>query len=408
MKLLLINKFLYPKGGDALSTFSTGALLSMKKNEVIYWGMDHPQNPPYPDRDLFVSEIDYHRPLALGKKFGLSLGIFYSLESKRKVQKLIQREKPDLVHLNNFAHQISPSILDVFRAHGLPAVMTMHDYKLVCPNYLMLWKGKPCERCRHGRYYWCAVRRCTHRSFLKSVVNTAEMYLHHRLLRIYDGIGLFISPSRFLMEKVKEMGFRGEAVHLPNFVDPKAYTPCWSSIEGEICYVGRLSSEKGILTLLEAMKGLPLRLKIIGEGPLRQAIEDKIKRERMENVSLLGYRSGKELEKEIGEASAVVVPSEWYENSPRVIYEAFAMGKPVIGARIGGIPELVEDHRTGLTFEPGNPEDLKEKIRFLSENREAFLEMGRNGRKFIEENFDPDLYYEKLMTLYRKTMKKDA
>lgn len=408
MKLLLINKFLYPRGGDALSTLATGALLSMKGKEVVYWGMDHPQNPPYPNQDLFVSEIDYHRPLSLARKVRLSINILYSTEAKKKMERLIQREKPDLVHLNNFAHQISPSVLDVFQAHGLPAVMTLHDYKLVCPNYLMLWKGKPCERCRDGRYYWCAAHRCTHRSFFKSMVNTAEMYLHHRLLHIYDGIGLFISPSRFLLEKIKEMGFRAEGVYLPNFIDRGAYSPCWSSGEDGLCYVGRLSPEKGILTLLEAVKGLPLRLKIIGEGPVRQAVENKIKGEEMENVSLLGYRSGKALEKEVGEAAAVVVPSEWYENSPRVIFEAFAMGKPVIGARIGGIPELVEDHRTGLTFEPGNPEDLREKILFMSDNREAFREMGRNGRMWIEEHFDPHLYYEKLMALYRKAMKKDA
>ncbi|OOP55715.1 MAG: group 1 glycosyl transferase, partial [Candidatus Brocadia carolinensis] len=210
MKILLINKSLYRKGGDAISTIDTGHLLSSKGHEIIFWGMDHPLNPRYPYEDYFVSKIDYKNQRGILQPVKMATGMIYSYEAKRNIEKLIKIEGPDIVHLNNFAHQISPSILHIFSKYRIPVVMTMHDYKLVCPTYTLTLHDIPCERCKNGRYYQCFINKCTKNSYLKSFLNTVEMYLHHSILHIYDLIDVYISPSKFLKAKCEEMGFRGK------------------------------------------------------------------------------------------------------------------------------------------------------------------------------------------------------
>ena len=161
MKILLINKFLYPKGGAAISTLTTGNLLQQKGHEVFFWGMDHPKNPSYPHSEYFVSYVDYNKPQSVSGKFKSAVNLLYSFEAKEKMAAYLNIVRPDIVHLNNFAHQISPSILDVFAKYKIPTVMTIRDYKLVCASCGLLAKGKPCEKCRGGKYYWCFFSRCT-------------------------------------------------------------------------------------------------------------------------------------------------------------------------------------------------------------------------------------------------------
>jgi len=197
------------------------------------------------------------------------------------------------------------------------------------------------------------------------------------------------------------MGFKGEIVHLPNFIHVAEFDPCFNFKERTICYIGRLSAEKGILTLIEAVKGLDVKLKIIGEGPLKQTVEDWVKSKDVKNVELLGYMSGQNLKEEIQRCMFTVIPSEWYENNPRSVIESFALGKPVIGARIGGIPELVRDNDTGLTFESGNVNDLRTQISKLVNNPADIERMGRNARRFVEEELNPDKHYDGLMKIYQ-------
>ncbi len=408
MKIFLINKFLYPKGGDAISTLTTGKLLENKGHKVTFWGMDHPENPDYLYKDLFVSHADYNKQNWISEQFKAAANLLYSFEAKSKIKKLLEIEKPDIVHLNNFAHQISPSILDVFAKHNIPTLMTMHDYKIVCPTYSMLADDNPCERCKDGRYYWCFLNRCTKTSYLKSLLNTLEMYLHHKILHIYDKIGVFISPSMFLKNKVKEMGFDGKVVYLPNFVRVEQFAPCYEPKENSIVYVGRLSHEKGVGTLLKAVRGLDIHLKIIGDGSLKESLKFKVKSEKLDNVEFLGYRSGDDLKNEVRNSMALVIPSEWYENNPRSVIEAFALGKPAIGARIGGIPELVKDGKTGYTFESGNVEDLRDKIECLLKDPDSAIERGKNARRFVEENLNPEKHYQKLMKIYQIAINKHA
>lgn len=403
MKILLINKFLYPRGGDAICTLATGELLRAHGHEVIFWGMDHPENPEYPHKDLFVDNIDFQHSGGVKKQLTAALNILYSLEAKKKIRALLERERPDVVHLNNFAHQISPSILDAIKQFNIPTVMTMHDYKLVCPAYSMTLNGQPCDQCRDGRYIQCFRNRCTKGSRAKSLINTVEMYLHHKILHIYDKLNVLISPSRFLKDRCHEMGLKREIVHLPNFVPVEDYRPQYEWNEKAITYVGRLSVEKGIRTLVQAMKGLDVRLKVIGDGPLREELDAHVRAEKIDNVVFLGYRSGEDLRNEMRDSMACVLPSECYENNPRSVIEAFALGKPVIGARIGGIPELVRDNETGWTFEAGHAGDLREKIQtLLHTDSETIMTMGRTARKEAEERFSAEKHYEGLMAIYTK------
>ncbi|MCX7957128.1 MAG: glycosyltransferase [Endomicrobia bacterium] len=401
MRIILINKFLYPKGGAEISVFETGKIISQKAHRVYFWGMKHPENFYFPYSEYFVENVDYNKKLSLLEKIIISLNVLYSFEAKKKIEKFISEvAKPDIVHLNNFAHQISPSILDVFYKYKIPTVMTMRDYKLVCPIYTMLSKEEVCEKCKNGKYYWCFLKRCNKSSYSKSLINTIEMYLHHKFLHIYDKINIFISPSKFLAEKVKQMGFKRKIVILPNFVWVDEFLPEYSWQEDAICYFGRLSFEKGLNTLIDAIKGLSITLKIIGEGPLGESLKIKVRNENINNVKFLGHLTGDFLYNEIKKSMFVVLPSEWYENNPRSMLEAFALGKPVIGSRIGGIPELVIDNFTGLTFEPKNVEDLRSKIIYLVKNTDKIVEFGKNARKFVEENNNPNKHYQELVLIY--------
>lgn len=405
MKILLINKFLYPRGGDAICTLETGSLLSEKGHDVVFWGMKHPGNQNFMYEKYFISNIDYNKDLGVFQKLKNSLKILYSLEAKAKISSLLKEWKPDIVHLNNFVHQISPSILDVFKRFNIPTVMTMHDYKLVCPAYTMLSKGSLCDKCKSGKYYHCFLNKCTKHSTMKSLINTIEMYFHHKILKIFNKIDIFISPSKFLMNKVKEMGFNHDIVYLPNFIDLRKYEPFCEAEDKSIVYFGRLSKEKGLITLIDAVDGIDVDLRIIGEGSEKEFLLDKLKSEGITNVNFVGYKKSNELLNEVKKTLFVVMPSECYENNPRVCLEAFALGKPVIGARIGGIPELIQGKQTGLTFEAGCVEDLREKIKYLLVNQDKIIEMGKNARKFVEENFNSEKHYQDLMKIYQKAIK---
>jgi len=209
-----------------------------------------------------------------------------------------------------------------------------------------------------------------------------------------------------MLNKVREMGFKKKIVYLPNFVDIEEFKPQYEWEEDSIVYMGRLSYEKGVVTLIDAVKGIPIKLKIIGDGPLRETLISKAEGENIDNVEFLGYKTSNELKKLVKKSMFTVLPSECYENSPRVVLESFALGKPVIGARIGGIPELVMDEETGLTFEAGDRKDLKEKIMFLINSPNRIIEMGKNARKFAVEKFNSDRYYSKLMQIYQAAKNK--
>lgn len=407
MKILLVNKYLFPKGGDASITFSIGELLREKGNVVYYWGMDDQRNGNLPYSEFFISNVDYYSKMPLKKKITLAFRVIYSFHAKKQLKKMLKKVQPDIVHLNNIAHQISPSILHTIKKFRIPVIMTLHDYKLVCPYWYLLRKANPCEKCRNRQYFWCFIYRCTMDSYVKSLINTLEMYIHHTFIRIYSLVDVFISPSRFLLKKMQEMGFSRKIHFHGNFLHLDEYVPAFTYSEQSICYFGRISGEKGLYDLADAVKAINIRLKIIGSGRIFDSLRKKIKKEKINNIELMGFFEKEELLKEVKKSMFVILPSRCYENNPLSILESFASGKPVIGSRIGGIPELVVDHHTGLTFESGNVDDLKDKICYLLNTPGEIIRMGKQARKFVEKLLDPEEYYYRLMNLYKCAIEKN-
>lgn len=404
MNIVLAHKFFYRRGGADNSFFATADLLRRKGHNVIFFSMQDERNAPSEYERYFVSNVDYEKP-GLKNKIDAAIKLLYSFEAKSKIEQLIKREKPDLAHLNNIYHQISPSIIHGLKKFNIPIVMTLRDCKLVCASYTMSYHGNICEACKNAKYYNCFLKGCVKDSRAKSLLNTIEMYLHHKIFSIYDLIDVFIAPSLFLKNKIEEMGYRGKIVHLPNFVQVDELLPQYHWEENSIVYFGSLSEIKGVFTLIRAMKDIPhVNLKIIGEGPLREPLEEETKKNALQNINFLGFKSGEELNNEVRKSMFVVLPSEWYENNPRAIIEGFALGKPAIGSRIGGIPELVRDDETGFTFQAGDLEDLKKKILLLVKNPEKILLMGKRARSFVEQELNPEKHYEKLMEIYKQAM----
>lgn len=406
MKILLINKFLYPRGGDAIVTLSTGDLLESHGHQVIYWGMKSPHNRSFAHSDLFIDEVDLNDETSGRNKLRIAGNLLYSLEARTKIKNLIKRiGVPDMIHLHNFAHQISPSILHVFERLRIPCVMTMHDYKMVCATYTLLSGDQLCDKCSTGAYWNCFQQGCVKSSKAKSLLNTAEMYLHHRFLNIYKSIDTFISPSQFMKDKVAAMGFRWPVKVLPNFINGHDYSPESSVSEKVIGYVGRLSKEKGIATLIQSIKNLPdVQLKIMGDGPLRGELQEMVRSQNMSNILFLGHLTAEQLKKEMGACMFMVCPSEWYENNPRSVIESFALGKPVIGARIGGIPELVRDDVTGMTFTCGNAGELRYAISRLTANPDRCTVMGQRARQWVLDELNPFKHYRQLISIYQQAI----
>jgi glycosyltransferase involved in cell wall biosynthesis len=405
VKILFINKFFFLKGGSENSFFETAKLLEKNGHEVAFFSTTHPKNVDSTYSKYFISGVNFEKSDRLTQKVIAAGRILYSFEAKRKLERLVKEEKPELIHLHNIYHQISPSILHTLQHFNVPVVMTLHDYKMVCPVYTLFNKGRICEKCLHKKFYHCLLQKCCKDSYLKSFLATIEMYLHHNILNIYKFIDAFICPSYFLKEKIEALNYHAKVFYVPNFINIHNFVPSYTWTEKTLVYFGRLSQEKGLFTLLSAIKGLGVTCKIIGDGPTRNDLEKKAKHEQIINVVFLGYKPQKELIAEIQKAMFVVLPSEWFENNPFSIIEAFALGKPVLASRIGGIPELVTDFKTGLTFEPGTIDELRNHIQYLSEHSELIVELGKNARRFAEQHFCSEKYFRDLMNIYHLVMK---
>lgn len=407
MRVLNVNKFYRLVGGSERYYFDLANLLTSRGHQVIPFSMLYSHNRETPYNKYFVSYLDYNQIslrniLRLGPKIVGKM--VYSLESKRQIEKLIKDTKPDIAHIHMIDHQISPSILDSLKKLGIPMVQTLHEYKLICPNYRLYIERKKeiCERCKGGRYYNTVVHRCLKDSMLGSFLASFAMYVH-KMLKVYEkNIDTFIVPSRFARDKMLEFGVDPKKlVFLPYMVDTESFSPNYSH-SNYFLYFGRLSKEKGLFTLLHAMKNFRNSLLyVVGSGELEDELTAFLEQNGMDNVKLMGYKTGEELRSLIREARFVVVPSEWYETFGLTIVESFACGKPVIGADIGGITELINPE-TGLLFQPGNSEDLTEKIEYFLSHPSLLKEMGLKARQFVHTNLSPTKHYEKIMSLYRK------
>ncbi|HQF69722.1 MAG TPA: glycosyltransferase family 4 protein [Promineifilum sp.] len=408
MKILMVNSFNYVRGGAERCFLDLSALLAARGHEVVPFAMQHPLNRPS-DYDVdFVSYMDFPTELAkpgIGPKLEVAERILYSREARRKIEQLVADTRPDLVHIHGFIHEMSTSILPALKKAGLPVIQTLHDYKIVCPNTTFISQETICERCRGHRYYNIARYRCKRGSRMASILAGAEMYFHE-VFRLYEpNIDLFISPSDFLAAKVQEHGIRKPIVTIPNFISPAQFQPRYEP-ENYFIFVGRLVRTKGILTLLEAMRRIDTtaELRVAGAGELEAELRAFAAAHGLSNVKFLGHLDTAQLTRTMQGALFTVQPSEWYENYSMTVIESLACGTPVVGARIGGIPEQIQDGRNGLLFESGNAAELAEKMQALLDRRELAVEMGRNGRRQVEEVNGPDAHYDQTLRAYERVM----
>jgi len=416
MNILHINKYHYHRDGASNIYLNTASILEEKGHRSVFFAMHNPDNiKQCATSEYFMPFLDLnYGDFSIVDKLKIFGRLLYSFEAKKRLSTLLDKYSVDIAHIHNIYHHISPSILREFKKRKIPVVMTLHDYKLVCGSYSMIVGGKPCDACRDKKYFMKIKKRCVKDSLIKSILTTCEMYLHHKILGIYDNVDVFISPSLFLLNKLREMGFDNKIAHLPNFIDIKAFdalTPAEKAKENSVVYFGRLSREKGLRTLVKAAelllrKNKRIEIKLIGEGPLRDELEGEVKSKCIKNVRFLGFKANENLFREVIKSMVAVIPSEWYENNPVSILVSFAMGIPVIGARIGGIPELIKDNETGLTFEPGNASDLQEKICNLVERPDRLIKMGEKARRLVKEKFNAERYYSGLMRIYQIAIEK--
>ena len=398
----MVNKFHCLKGGSETYYFALKRLLTQRGHTVIDFCMADKENQPSPYSGYFVSRQDYHGHSGVFQKAVMAGKFVYSLEAKKKFSRLVRDTRPNLLHLHMFHHQISPSILDVVRAEGLPAVYTAHDLQLLCPNYQMRCHGAVCEACLNGQVFSCVRNRCVMDSFGKSALSALENKLH-RARGIYDVLRYIITPSAFYRELFLRAGYAPErVVHLPNFLhEPETVSLGNNADAPYILFSGRLTEEKGIKTLLEAVTNTEIPLRIAGTGPLEGAVRAAIREKKLTNVQVLGFLRGDALLREISEARAIVLPSEWYENGPYSAIEGLCFGRPLIGSRIGGIPELIRGN--GILTEPGNVDELRQALQTMLKLPEAqWLEMSRASRKMFEERHTAHVYAEGLGQVYGK------
>ncbi len=397
MKILLVNKFLYPKGGSERYLFDLAELLRAKGHQVEFFGMDDPRNIVETPKEKLVKNIDFHKKSLSTLLYPFK--IIYSSEARHKIRRIIKEFRPDLVHLNNYNFQITPSIIYELKKHKIPVVQTLHDPVLVCPSHLLynVRTGSICEKCKGRKYRNCMITQCIHGSLFRSMLGMFEGYLYYKL-KTYDYIEKFICPSQFLADKLIDFGVRKEKLTvIPNFIHSMDYSDMPRE-RNYFLYFGRISREKGMVTLLSAVKALPgIQFVFAGSGPLESMLQG------LDNGRWVGFKQGEELRDLIRGSIATIYPSEWYENSPLSILESFGLGVPVIGSNIGGIPELIEDQFNGLLFEPKNIADLVDKIKYLDERKELRDGYSRNCLK-SSKSFSREKYYQNIFNLYQKVV----
>lgn len=397
MKVLVANNYYYLRGGCERVMFNDIRAMSAHGLDIVPFSAADPDNFPTEYSSYFVPGANIRATDALGRAEAAVDAIHCSRTAKA-FDRMLDDVKPDLIHCHNVYGRLSTSILGIAKKHSVPAVLTVHDYKVVCPSYLMLRDGKPCSACIDGGYYRCAVNRCHKGQVAASIVYSIEAYWS-RLTGNYGAVSSFLCPSHFIAGLLRQSGIDETRVcYHPNCVEPADYAP---SYEGQyVLSVGRLSYEKGLPTFLEAMLGTKVPVRVAGTGPMESSLREMAANDG-NSIVLEGHCSGDRLAELYRNAAFVVVPSEWYENAPMSILESFAYGKPVIGTRIGGIPELITEGEHGYLVDPGNKDQLRAVICELWNNRVAQHGMGRNARRLIETKFAQSSRTTSLLNIYR-------
>jgi glycosyltransferase involved in cell wall biosynthesis len=385
MKILVAHNRYQQRGGEDESTSLEVALLKSRGHEVIEFVEDNQR----------ISRLT---------SLEVASRTIWSQESYRRLRRRIREQRPDLVHLQNFFPLISPAAYYAARAEGVPVVQTLRNYRLLCPNALFFRDGHACEDCLGKALPWPGVVHACYRGNRAATGVVAAMLVTHRGLRTWKRmVDTYVALTDFARQKFIQGGIPSEKIIVkPNFVHPDPGPG--GGRGGYALFVGRLSPEKGIGTVLAAWEqsGEPLALKIVGDGPLAGQVIEAAKR--LPRVEWLGRRPVEEVYRLMGEASVVIFPSEWYETFGRVAVEAFAKGTPLIAANIGAIAELVDHGRTGLYFRPGDPKDLAAQVEWILSHPTELAEMRRAARAEFEAKYTAERNYRMLTSIYRSAI----
>ena len=408
MKVLLVNAFNYRKGGSETVMFNTADLLREHGHEVMHFTLRWPENLPDENRDFFPQSKETRTGRLRSVKN--IINYFYHFEAARNLERLIEKERPDIAQIHLIWGQLTPSVLGVLRRHGIPAVLTVHDYRVICPAYVLRdGSGRVCEQCRGHRFYKCVANTCCRGSKGLSAMMAAEQYFRNAFFPLEKNLAGMLYVSDFARDI--HLRYRPELASLPeariyNFskaVD-REVTEC--SAPKYYLYFGRLSAEKGVQTLIKAFADRPhLHLRLVGTGPEEERLKEFVAERGLSNIEFVGYRTGKPLEDLVRGSRFVVVPSEWYENNPLTIIEAYSASTPVIGARIGGIPEIVAEGKTGFQFDNGSALSLVSAVdKAEALDADAYRAMQSAALAFAKTNFSREAYYEALTAFFGRVM----
>ena len=392
--------------------FNTGDLLKKHGHEVVYFSMTSKEDVPDKNSDLFPKRYDIES-LSLLQKLKGAKSYFYNKEAARLLEELIKREHPEVAHIHLLWGGLSPSVFRILKKYKIPIVHTAHDYRMVCPAYIFRdGNGNVCERCCKWHYTNCMIRRCAKNKILLSIIMTLEMYYRNLIYNPVKYIDYFIFVSHFSLNKHIEHDSRFSKAKtrvLYNFSNQDVldyYREEFSEDHNYYLYYGRLSWEKGVETLIKAFsKKKNLNLKIVGTGPIEKELKMQCEKLKALNIEFLGYKKGKDLYRIIERAKFVCVPSEWYENNPMTIIESYTLSVPVIGAKIGGIPELIDEGNTGFLFTPGSVNSLLEAInKSEAISHDFYCTMKVNAKHFANSKFNSEMYYNNLIDIYNSVV----
>lgn len=402
MKILQINKFYYLAGGTERYLFNLSRLLTSNGHAVIPFSMRDKRNQDTEFSSYFADPVEVR-----AFSFRDAVKTFYNYDASAKLKRLLDFAKPDIAHLHNIHHHLSPAIIPVLVKRGIPVVMTLHDYRLMCPNRQLYTANKICYRCLEGSYANCVKNRCIQGSGAKSLLGAAESWFYGNLLNIYDKIDHFIAPSRFMKDLALRAGFPEEKLSvIHNFIDgPQAGSSPQPVLQDPyLLYYGRLTPEKGVDLLLKALaeSKLAWNLKIVGDGPMSGTLETQANKLGLsQRVEFTGPKYGNELEDILKQAGAVALPSRWLENMPYAMLEALAAGKPVVASRSGGMPEVVQDGKNGMLFKPG---DKQEFARCLDKLSQADLPSLSLAAKQSVSRLNSSWHFMQISELYDKLL----
>ncbi|MDD2656842.1 MAG: glycosyltransferase [Patescibacteria group bacterium] len=398
MKVLLVNKYWYIRGGAERVVFATKDILEKNGHEVEIFGMKHSQN--ILDRDYFIPNIDYASVKGF-KKISSACKSIYNRDAKNKFAKLVEDLKPDVVHFHNIYHQLSFSLLDVVKQKNISSVMTLHDYKMISPNYNLFHHGKIDESSCGRNYYKCLFNNCMESPW-RSLAVTIEAYLS-KWKKWNKKIDVYITPSKFLKDKFVSVGFENKIEVINN---PLVGFDFKSKIfvGKDILYMGRLSEEKGVKLVLEMAEKFPdAPFKIAGDGPLKKFLEKTIEHKKLKNVELLGYLTGDNLHNTLLNARLLLLPSQWYENYPLSVLEAHAMGKVVLAHDLGGLVEMIP--REMLVDHKDKNAWLQKIDQWYNKTDKELAFVAKDLRDNIIKENNIDVYYKRLIKVYEQIAK---